>query len=286
MTTPPTAGAQGQTGLTVTPSTPVIGAEISGLDLRVPLTPALRDELHRLLLRHRVLFFRDQRLSTTQHLSFAEAFGPILIFSGIADPDPDHPGVHEVCGSTVGWHIDASSMLAPPVATVLRAIDIPPTGGDTLWASAVAAYNALPQQLKQHLHGKYATHSGGHRDPGTDRPLVAHPLLRSHPETGERFLYINLAPWEQTHIIGLNIQDSAALVKRLTEEYLRPEHLVRFRWSPGAVAMWDNRAVQHTGTHDYGNHPRRMARICLARFHHTRPTATPATKPPPAPMTG
>jgi alpha-ketoglutarate-dependent taurine dioxygenase len=263
----PTGSAEALTGLTVTSSTPVIGAEIGGLDLRVALTPQLRDELHRLLLRHRVLFFRDQYLSTAQQVSFAEAFGPILIFPSIADPDPVHPGVHEVRGSTVGWHIDASGMLTPPVATVLRAIEIPPTGGDTIWASAVAAYHGLPEQLKDQLGDKYATHGGGHRDPGTDRPLVAHPVVRCHPETGERFLYLNLAPWVKTQIIGLNTHDSAALVKRLAEEYFRPEYQVRFQWSPGAVAMWDNRVVQHTGTQDYGNHRRHMARICLADFH-------------------
>ena len=123
-----TADANSAYGFTVTPLTPVIDAEISGVNLREPLVPGLRDEFHRLLLRHRVLFWRDQHLSTEEQVAFAEAFGPILVFSSIAPPDPAHPGVHEVHGSTVGWHIDASSMLEPPVATVLRALEIPPWG--------------------------------------------------------------------------------------------------------------------------------------------------------------
>lgn len=257
------ANAVSSHGLTVTPLTPVIGAHISGVDLRVPLTPGLRDEFHRLLLRHQVLFWRDQHLSTEQQVAFAETFGPILVFSSVTDPDPALPGVHQVQGSTVGWHIDASGRLHPPVATVLRAIDVPPAGGDTIWASGVAAYHRLSDELKAQIEGKYITHGA----PESDRPVVAHPLVRTHPETGERLLYINLAPWFQPLILGLSAHDSADLVKRLTEEYLRPEYQVRFHWSSGAIAMWDNRVVQHTGTHDYGDYPRRMKRICLASFH-------------------
>jgi alpha-ketoglutarate-dependent taurine dioxygenase len=260
-------------GLTVTPLTPVIGAQISGVDLREPLTPGLRDEFHRLLLRYQVLFWRDQRLSTEQQVTFAEAFGPILVFSSVTDPDSVLPGVHQVQGSTVGWHIDASSMLEPPVATILRAIEVPPDGGDTIWASGIAAYHGLPEELKAQLEGRYVTHTGAQWVRGTDRPdhpLVAHPLVRTHPETGARHLYLNLAPWVAALVLGMSTQESAALVQRLSQEYLRPEYQVRFHWSPGAMAMWDNRVVQHTGTHDYGDFPRRMKRICLASFHESR----------------
>ncbi|HEY3895789.1 MAG TPA: TauD/TfdA family dioxygenase [Pseudonocardiaceae bacterium] len=259
-------------GVTVTPLTPVIGAEISGVDLRGPLGPGLRDEFHRLLLRHRVLFWRDQYLNTEEQIAFAEAFGPILVFSSIAPADPAHPGVHEVHGSTVGWHIDASSMLAPPVATVLRAVEVPPRGGDTIWASGVAAYEGLPGRLKEQLENRYATHTGAQWIRGTDRPdspLVAHPLVRTHPETGERHLYLNLAPWVEPLVLGMNTEESAELVEELRQEYLRPEYQVRFHWSPGAIAIWDNRVVQHTGTQDYGEFPRRMKRICLASFHES-----------------
>jgi alpha-ketoglutarate-dependent taurine dioxygenase len=261
-----------ETTITVTPLTPVIGAQISGVDLREPPTPELRDEFHRLLLRYRVLFWSDQHLSTYEQVAFAEAFGPILVFSSVTEPDPVRPGVHQVQGSTVGWHIDASGMLEPPVATVLRAIEVPPAGGDTIWASGVAAYEGLPEELKAQLEGKYVTHTDAQwvrRTDRPDQPLVAHPLVRTHPETGERHLYINLAPWVEALILGLSTEESAALVERLRQEYLRPEYQVRFPWSPGAMAMWDNRVVQHTGIHDYGDIPRRMKRICLASFRES-----------------
>jgi taurine dioxygenase len=253
--------------LTVTPSSAVIGAELTGVDLGEPLTPALRAEIRRLLGLHKVLFWRDQHLSTAQQVAFVEAFGPVLAFSSVTDENPARPGVHRVRGSTVGWHIDASTRADPPVATVLRAIDVPPTGGDTIWASGVAAYAALPDALKAQLDGLYVTHGLRHDpEPGAERPVVCHPLVRTHPETGERLLYINLASWNNSLIVGMSREESDALVAVLAREYLRPEHQVRFQWSPGALAMWDNRAVQHTGVHDYGDFPRRMERICLACF--------------------
>lgn len=258
------SGACSLLGPTVTPSTPVIGAQVSGVDLRTPLTRDLRAELYRLLLRHRVLFFRDQHLSTQQHIAFAEAFGPTLTFHSVVPADPEHPEVHDVHGSTVGWHIDASGLTEPPVATLLRAVEIPPTGGDTVWASGVASYEGLPRDLKDRLERKYVTHTAAK----AGRPIVAHPLVRAHPDTGERYLYINLAPWVDPVILGMDRSNSDALVKELRHEYLRPEYHVRFRWSTGAVAMWDNRVVQHTGISDYGNGvDRHLKRICLARFH-------------------
>lgn len=257
-------------GLTVAPSASVIGAEVSGLDLRDSLSSHLRDELYRLLLRHQVLFFRSQHLSTTQQIAFAEAFGPILPFTG--NTDPAHPGVRVVNGSTVGWHIDASGMIAPPVATVLYGVDVPPDGGDTVWASGVAAYENLPEPLKEQLAGRYVTH----RELDGQNPVVAYPLVRTHPGTGQRYLYINFAPWVDPLILGMSADDSAALVAELRRAYLRPEHQVRFQWSPGSVVMWDNPVLQHTGTKDYGDHPRYMTRICLAHFHRTVCGSTPA----------
>jgi alpha-ketoglutarate-dependent taurine dioxygenase len=197
-------------GLTVTPSTPVIGAEIDGLDLGAPMTRQLRDELHRLLCCYRVLFFRDQHLSTQQHIAFAEAFGPILIFRSVVPADPQHPEVHNVDGSTVGWHIDASGFIEPPVATVLSALEIPASGGDTIWADGVAAYNGLPGELKERLEGVCATHTAP-----ADHPIVAHPVVPIHPRTKDRYLYINLAPWVDTRILGMSAADSKALVSEL-----------------------------------------------------------------------
>jgi alpha-ketoglutarate-dependent taurine dioxygenase len=249
--------------LTVTASTAVIGAEISGVDLRNPMTRQLRDALHRLLCRYRVLFFRDQHLSTQQHITFAETFGPILIFPNTApNDDPRYPGVRDVNGSTVGWHLDASGQIEPPVATVLSAVEIPATGGDTIWADGLAAYNGLPAELKKRLQGLCAIHTDPDR-----RPIVAHPLAPIHRYTGQRYLFINLASWIDTKILGMSAADSAALVSELRKQYLRPEYQLRFQWSTGAVAMWDNRATQHTGIRDYPEEVRRrLKRICIARF--------------------
>jgi taurine dioxygenase len=210
-----------------------------------------------------VLFFRDQHLSTLQQIAFAEAFGPIFVFRGVLPLDPQHREVHDLDGSTVDWHLDASGTIEPPVATVLRAVEIPPAGGDTIWANGIAAYNGLPAGLKKQLESLCATHT-----PPTAHPAVAHPLVSIHPDTGERYLYINLAPWVDTKILGLSVADSEAVVRELKDHYLRPEYQVRFRWSPGALAMWDNRVTQHTGIRDYGdNVRRRMKRLSIARFH-------------------
>lgn len=258
-------------GVTVTHSNPVIGAEVAGVDLRVPLPPRLRDELYSQLLQHRVLFFRDQHLSTQQHIAFAEAFGPILIFRSVVPAAPQHPGIHDVDGSTVGWHIDASGRPEPPAAAVLRAVEIPPAGGDTIWANGVAAYQGLSDELKNQLEDKYVTHSA----PDGEHPVVAHPMVRTHPDTEERHLYINLAPWTDPLVLGMSRSDSDALIDEVRREYLQPEYQVRFRWSPGAIAMWDNRVVQHTGTADYGEHRRHIKRICIAHFHRNqKPSVT------------
>lgn len=249
-------------GLTVSPSTPGCGAEISGVDLSIPLTSELHDELYRLLCCHKVLFFRHQHLATWQHVAFAQAFGPILMFGSVVPANPQYPEVHDVDGSTVGWHIDASGKIEPPVATVLNAVEVPAYGGDTIWADGVAAYRGLPGALQRRVEGLCATHSA----PATG-PIVAHPIAPIHPVTGERYLYVNFAPWVDTQILGLSAGDSAALVSELRAHYLQPEYQLRFRWTAGTIALWDNRVVQHTGIRDYGeNVRRRLQRICIAQF--------------------
>lgn len=252
--------------LSVTPLTAGIGAEIGGVDLREPLTVELRDKLRSLLFRHRVVFWRDQQLDAEGQIALAEAFGRILVFRSVVDVDPLHPGVHQVRGSTTGWHVDASSLAEPPVATMLRAIDVPESGGDTLWADGVAVYQGLSDELKARLEGHYLTHGLPQHaeDPDFDRPMVAHRIVRTHPWTGERHLYLNNSL--HTTVVGMSREESDRLVETLRAEYLRPEYQVRFHWTPGTVTMWDNRVVQHTGIHDYGDYPRHLMRICLADF--------------------
>ena len=263
-TTPAQPDATGD--LTVTPTTP-FGAEITGTDLS-ELGPTPRAELRALLADHQVLFRRDAHLTADGQLALAESLGISLSFASVADPDAGVAPIHTVRGSTVGWHIDASTKLEPPVATVLRAVTVPEVGGDTLWASGVAAYAALPATLQETINDRYVTHGGARAsDDGRPPPLVAHPLVQTHPDTGEPYLYINFAAWANPQIIGLSEPDSAELVETLRNIYLHPDRILRFRWTPGAIAIWDNRVVQHTGTHDYDDHPRQMTRACIARFH-------------------
>ncbi len=248
--------------LTITPASPVLGARVDGIDLRAPLEPARREQIRRALFRHRVLFFADQNLSTEQFIALATALGSILVFRSVVPTDARHPEVHTVTGSTVGWHLDASSLIEPPVATLLRAVAIPDQGGDTVWADGMAAYAALPTDLKTRLAGLCATHTAP-----THSPLVAHPVTPLHPEVGRRYLNINLAPWVDTRILGMPAAASAALVEEIRTHHLRSAVQLRFRWTPGAIVLWDNRGMQHTGTRDYpASVRRRLQRICLARF--------------------
>ncbi|WP_261560739.1 TauD/TfdA dioxygenase family protein [Frankia tisae] len=254
--------------LTIRPLSPTLGAEVTGMDLRTDLTPERRAQIRTLLFQHGVLVWRDQSLGTAGQVAFAEAFGPILVFTSVVDPEPARPGVHEVHGGSVGWHFDASSLPAPPEATVLRAVRVPPAGNDTLWASGVAAYQALTPRVQALATGRYITHGRGvKREPGDERPIVAHPLVRRHPHTGEHYLYINLPDWDHPLVLGMSPDDSDALVAELRAAYLRPEHQARLSWTPGTIAMWDNRIVLHTGTGEHDPATRHLVRICLAALH-------------------
>ena len=262
-------------GLSVRPVTPVIGAEIRGIDLAGPLTAEQVTRLRELLAEHKVLFFHDQALDPASHLALGHRFGKILSFPGVNAEHPDHPGV-QIVGSwrpaarredggrfTGSWHIDASGLLAAPYASILRAVSIPPVGGDTVWANLAAAYDGLSDELKTRLDGLYVTHdvTEHFRQRGIVYPLLAHPLIRTHPETGEPVLHLTFAQHPQ--IVGWDPAASAALIGTLKEEATRPEYQVRFSWAPGAVAMWDNRAVHHYAVRDYGDYPRRMERVLV-----------------------
>lgn len=263
------------TQMTVTASTPIIGAEIGGVDLGVPLSPEQVAELRRLLACHKVLFFRDQSISAEQQLAFGRHLGSVLRFPSVRGEDPEHPGLQVVDNrreparrpdggrSTGGWHIDASGLVFAPFASILRAVTIPPVGGDTVWANLAAAYEGLSDELKQTLEGLYVTHdvTQHFREHGIDYPLLAYPVVTTHPETGEQVLFVNFLQYPQ--IVGWSTQRSTELLQTLREEATRPEYQVRFRWSPGAIAVWDNRAVHHYGVRDYGEFPRRMDRVLI-----------------------
>ncbi|MGH3633422.1 MAG: TauD/TfdA dioxygenase family protein [Mycobacterium sp.] len=265
--------------LTVTALTPVIGAEISGIDLREPLTSRLGAELRQLLARYKVIFFRDQSIDADQHLALGRSFGSLLRFPGVNGEDAQYPGL-QVIGSwrpparrpdggryTGGWHIDASGLVVAPFASILRAVTIPPVGGDTVWANLAAAYEGLPDDLKLTLEDLYATDDlrQHFRERGIEYPLLARPIVRIHPETGEKVLAVNFT--QHPRVVDWTAERSAELIQTLKEEATRPEYQVRFRWSPGAITMWDNRAVHHYAVRDYGDFPRRMERVLVAEPH-------------------
>jgi taurine dioxygenase len=262
------APATGQ--LTVEQLTPVIGAEISGIDLGQPLARALRDELYALLLRHKVLFFRDQDVSRDQQLDFARHFGELYahpsgglqthrIIQPIAAEDFKKYG-----RSDNHWHTDTSWRLNPVLGAVLRAEDIPEVGGDTIWANGGAILRGLPEDLRAAIDDLYVVHDfqSALARAGEIYPLVSHPVVRTHPETGEDIFWINFSL--KPRFVDLDRAESDALLARLYEEVKKPEHSIRFRWRKHSVAFWDNRAGLHYAVRDYGDYPRVMHRVLIA----------------------
>jgi taurine dioxygenase len=230
-----------------------------------------------------VLFFRDQHTLTPEaQIRFAAHFGPFE-FHAFAKPHPDYPEMvvldqtnPETDGAN-SWHSDSSFMEHPSLGSVLRAVQLPPLGGDTCWASMYAAYDALSEPLKQMLDGLVALHdilvplekaiAGGHST-GTDLeavrrawPAMQHPVVRTHPKSGRKLLYVNNN--FTTRILGLTTEESEVLLPYLLNHVQRPDFQVRFRWAPGSVAFWDNRCTQHYAVPDYGGHRRVMHRVTL-----------------------
>lgn len=260
--------------LHITRLEPTLGAEIAGIDLRQPLTPALRDELRQLLLTHKVLFFRDQAINTEQQIAFAKEFGELYVHPTTQQNDPTRPQAHlieaqderKLYGPRISgrWHTDTSWLLQPTLGAVLRAVDLPEVGGDTLWADAGAVYRALPDELRAEIDHLHVVHDFKKSldKVGYDYPILAHPLVRTHPETGEDGLFINFS--QNPSVIGWTPQQSKQLIDRLLLEFNKPEHQVRFKWRPGSVAFWDNRSTLHYPVYNYGDYPRRMERVLIA----------------------
>jgi len=262
------------TALHVTRLEPTIGAEVAGIDLRQPLTEALRDEVRQLLLKHKVLFFRDQAITTEQQIAFAQEFGELYVHPTTQQNDPTRPQAHlieaqderKLYGPRISgrWHTDTSWLLKPTLGAVLRAVDLPEVGGDTLWADTGAVYRALPDELRAQIDDLYVVHDFKKAldKVGYDYPILAHPLVRTHPETGEDGLFINFS--QNPSVIGWTPEQSKQLIDRLLLEFNKPEHQVRFKWQPGSVAFWDNRSTLHYPVYNYGDYPRRMERVLIA----------------------
>lgn len=268
--------------LTIVPLQPTIGAEISGVDLRQPLSDAARDDIKQAILKYKVVFFRDQQLNHQQHAAFARHFGP-LYTPPYAKPDPVDgvTPLHQISAAEFQkreteyleefkdeiqefYHTDTSWRLVPTWGAVLRAVDLPPVGGDTIWVDAGLAYRALPEAVKARLENAFVTHDFRRAllKTGHDYPIVSHPVVRTHRETGEKILWVNFS--QHPKILGLDHAENQELLKLIVAQYARPEHQVRFAWRPGSVAFWDNRAAVHYAVRNYGDYPRLLERILIA----------------------
>jgi len=262
--------------ITVTPIHPHIGAEISGVDLRQPLNARQRDEIKAAILKWKVVFFRDQAINRDQHVAFARAFGNLYPHPTVKGVD-GHPEIHRIAiadadpavykgrfkGPAV-YHTDTSWRLVPTWGVVLRGVNIPEVGGDTIWVNAQLAYDNLSDELKAKLEGLHATHDFREAlaRAGKNYPIVAHPVVRTHPETGAKILWVNFSL--KPAILGLPKDESDALLQQILDEYKRPEYQVRFKWRPDSIAFWDNRAAVHYAVHDYADFPRVVERVVIA----------------------
>lgn len=267
-----------------------IGAEIAGLDLLPPLDEEACGRLRAALDEYLVLFLRDQRLDLAALKRATRIFGPLMRVPYV-EPSPQDPDVIAVLKeadeadiSVFGgdWHSDFSFLERPPAGSLLYGVEVPPYGGDTLWASQVRAYETLPADLKELIDGRRAVHVGApygvahapdqtlatsrsikmrRGDPAADQETL-HPVVRRHPATGRRALFVN--PIYTTRLEGLSVEDSRAILERLYRHATRPEFTCRFRWAPGSLAIWDNRMTLHYAINDYDGHRRLMYRTTFA----------------------
>jgi len=254
-----------------------IGAEISGVDLGADLPDEQVAELRAALLAHKVLVFRDQELDAGSQSVFARRFGELEVhpFLTGSDDTPElvrfEKGV-DVAGYENVWHSDVTWRERPALGAVLRAIEVPRYGGDTLWADMAAAYLGLDDETREVIDGLVAVHdftqSFGQgltpeqlAEAQVVYPTVEHPVVRTHPETGERILYVNRI--FTSHIVGMDPDASEALLADLCGMAEVPEFQVRLQWAPGTVAMWDNRATQHYAVSDYWPQVRIMERAAI-----------------------
>lgn len=256
---------------------PAIGAELIGADL-ANFDDTLVDEVRAALLKYQVVFFRDQHaLTREKHIEFASRFGDLEIHPATPKDQPD-PEVLRIAhgpnskGQENNWHSDVTWRAEPSLGSILRAIELPEIGGDTLFSNMVMAYNDLDEDLKERLCKMTAVHDIARvfakrlkKDASAlhDKfPPQEHPVIRTHPETGERGLYVNIAFTD--HIVGIDRAESDELLNYLYRRAWLPEYQCRFRWAPGSLAFWDNRACQHYAASDYFPNIRIMERVTVA----------------------
>lgn len=269
--------------LSITPLGTALGAQISGVDLAADLSPAQRDAIEQALLDHQVLFFRDQPLTPDRQARFAAQFGDLHIhpiYPKVADTPQVlilDTAVTDVRDNAI-WHTDVTFLPTPALGAVLAAKQVPAYGGDTLWASGIAAFEALSAPLRGLLEGLTATHDFTHSFPlerfgstaedlarweaaRRDHPPLSHPVVRTHPVSGRKALFVNEG--FTTRINELAPTESEALLKLLFAHATRPEFTVRWRWQADDVAFWDNRVTQHYAVDDYRPQRRVMHRATI-----------------------
>jgi len=254
-----------------------IGALISGVDLTVELPHAVVAELRQALLDYKVIFFREQALTPATHVAFAKRFGELELHPFIP-ANPDEPELvrfaksADVGGYENSWHSDVSWREVPSMGAVLHAVEAPQTGGDTLFADMGAAYDGLDDETKARIQDLSAVHdymqAFGSVVKPEDRektraafPPAVHPVVRTHGETGRKLIYVNRNFTD--HVVGLDADDSIALIDRLSRQADTIEYQCRFSWEPHSVAFWDNRAVQHYACSDYWPSVRVMERASI-----------------------
>jgi taurine dioxygenase len=260
--------------LILSPLSPSIGVEVTGVDLREPLSEALDRELYRALLEWKVLVFREQPLSAEEIHRFASRWGEPYDASLI--PAGSYPAPFVTLGRVAGeqnyWHADDTFMECPGIGTVLRVTEVPSVGGDTVFSDMASAYDNLPEAVRESIGGLRAVHDcapyaadvphyRAHLDEIRRRfPPVEHPVVRTHPETGRLTLFVN-SIWTQ-RIVGLDVPESDAMLLYLSTQATVPEYQCRIRWTSDTLVFWDNRAVQHYAVSDYLE-PRTIMRCTL-----------------------
>jgi len=267
--------------LAIRPLTPTVGAEIEGVDLRQRLSHGEVDAIEEALLAHGVVFFRGQDITPAQQIAFARQMGPVSVppFAPRYGTDPELVVLDQVSPRGEGadeWHSDNTFMAEPPMGSILKAVQLPTYGGDTCFASMYAAYDALSNAMKRMLEGMEAVHDitrplqkaidAGHSEANLAElqrkwPPVTHPVVRTHPITGRRALFVNGN--STVRLVGVTPRENEVLLRFLIDHVRDPVFQCRFRWDLHSIAFWDNRSVQHYAVPDYAER-RVMHRVTLA----------------------
>jgi alpha-ketoglutarate-dependent sulfate ester dioxygenase len=256
-----------------------IGAEILGVDISTDLDPAIVTEINAALIEHKALFFRDQQLDDTAQLRFASLFGELTTAHPTVPSVEGQPHILPVDGDegirANQWHTDVTFLRTPPKASTLRSLVVPPSGGNTLIANSAAAYRDLPEALRELADRLWAVHTNAYdyAEPKTEKAAkhrrqfvsrkyrTEHPVVRVHPESGERGLFIG--GFAQS-LVGLSPSESRDILRILQSYVTHPENVVRWTWAPGDLVLFDNRSTQHYAPDDYGDLPRLLHRVTVA----------------------